>query len=255
MILSLTANNSYKELLKQCNLFNVKNVIIKNKINYLKFKKNNKNKNIKIFDNFNEFNKIFKSKIDYVMSSITGIDGLEPTLKIIKFTKKIAIANKETIICGWNLILKQLNKNKTQFIPVDSEHFSLWYALKNIPINTIEKIYLTASGGPLLNTNKSKLRNIKIAQVIKHPNWNMGKKISVDSCTMMNKVFEVIEAKHIFKIPYNKISILTHPSSYIHAIIKFSNGMIKIIAHDTTMQIPIFNTIYTDENKKFIPIS
>ncbi len=249
-IVLLTANNSYKELLKQCKLFNVKNVIIINKINFLKFKKINKKKNIKVFNNFNEFNKIFRSKIDYVMSSITGIDGLEPTLKIIKFTKKIAIANKETIICGWNLIQEQLNKNKTLFIPVDSEHFSLWYALKGIPINRIEKIYLTASGGPLLNTNISKLRNIKIAQVLKHPSWKMGKKISVDSCTMMNKVFEVIEAKQIFKIPYNKISILIHPNSYVHAIIKFSNGMIKIIAHDTTMQIPIFNTIYSDQNKK-----
>ena len=182
------------------------------------------------------------------MSSISGIDGLEPTLKIIKFTKKIAIANKESIICAWDLLNSEISKHKTQFIPVDSEHFSLWYALKNKNITNVEKIYLTASGGPLLKLSKSGLKDIEVSQALKHPTWNMGKKISIDSCTMMNKVFEVIEAKNLFKIPYNKISILTHPESYIHAIIKFKDGLIKIIAHDTTMKIPIFNTINFNES-------
>ena len=113
------------------------------------------------------------------MSSITGLDGLNPTLKIIKFTKTIAIANKESIICGWNLIHKELVKNKTNFIPVDSEHFSIWYSLKNNQISNINKIYLTASGGPLLNLPLFKLENIKIKNVLKHPNWKMGKKISL----------------------------------------------------------------------------
>ena len=184
------------------------------------------------------------------MSSITGIDGLIPTISIIKFTKKIAIANKESIICAWNLINKELIKYNTNFVPVDSEHFSLWYALKNVHTSSIEKIYLTASGGPLLKFSKLNQKNIKISQALKHPNWIMGKKISIDSCTMMNKVFEVIEAKHLFNIPYKKITILTHPNSYIHAIIKLKNGLIKIIAHDTTMKIPIFNTINSDINGK-----
>ncbi len=249
-IVLLTANNNYKELLKQTYSFKVKNVIIIDKSSFLKFQKINKNKKIKVFNNYSQFNKIFNNKIDYVMSSITGIEGLEPTFSIIKFTKKIAIANKETLICAWNLIFKELNKYKTEFIPVDSEHFSLWYGLKNIENYKIERIYLTASGGPLLNTDISKFKNIKLSQALKHPSWKMGKKISIDSCTMMNKVFEVIEAKHIFNISYKKISILTHPDSYIHAIIKFTNGMIKIIAHDTSMQIPIFNTVYTNNNKK-----
>ena len=182
------------------------------------------------------------------MSSISGINGLEPTIKIIKFTKKIAIANKESIICAWNLLNREIFKYKTQFIPVDSEHFSLWYALKNNSISNVEKIYLTASGGPLLKLTKLNTKNIKLSQALKHPTWNMGKKISIDSCTMMNKVFEVIEAKNLFNIPYNRISILTHPESYIHAIIKFKDGLIKIIAHDTTMKIPIFNTVSSNEN-------
>ena len=182
------------------------------------------------------------------MSSISGIHGLEPTIKIIKHTKKIAIANKESIICGWHLIKKKLKKYKTKFIPVDSEHFSVFYALQGNKISNIDKIYLTASGGPLNNVPKIRFKNIRISEAIKHPNWKMGKKISVDSATMMNKVFEIIEAKKIFNLNYDKLDILVHPSSYIHAIVKFKDGMIKIIAHDTNMKIPIFNSLYDSEN-------
>ena len=245
----LTANTNYQELLKQAKILNVKNIIITNKKSYLELKKK-KLKNIIIFNNFNFFNNIFKKKIDYVMSSISGIYGLEPTINIIKYTKKIAIANKEAIICGWHLIKKNIDKYKTSFVPVDSEHFSVFYALKGNNISNIEKIYLTASGGPLNNIPKNKFKSIKISEAINHPNWKMGKKISVDSATMMNKVFEIIEAKKIFDLKYEKLDILVHPSSYIHAITKFNDGMIKIIAHDTNMRIPIFNSLYENKKKK-----
>ena len=241
-IVLLTTNQNYGDLLKQVKTFKVKNIIVKNEKCFQIIKKK-KLKGINIFKDYTSFNKIFKNRIDYVMSSISGMEGLLPTLKIIKYTKKIAIANKESIICAWNLIQKELLQNKTKFIPVDSEHFSLWYSLKNIKQSEIEKVYLTASGGPLLKITKPNLNNFKLSQALKHPTWNMGNKISIDSCTMMNKVFEVIEAKHLFNIPYEKISILTHPDSYIHAIVKFKNGLIKIMAHDTTMKIPIFNSI------------
>ncbi len=247
-IVLLTANKNYLELLKQAKKFKVKNIIIKDNECFKKIKKKNNIKHINIYKDFESYKKIFKKKIHYVMSSISGIDGLIPTIKIIKYTKKIAIANKESIICAWNIIDRELKKYKTSFVPVDSEHFSLWYALGNTPNSKVEKIYLTASGGPLLNIKKLNLKNIKLSQALKHPNWSMGKKISIDSCTMMNKVFEVVEAKHIFNLSYDKISILTHPSSYVHAIIKFKNGIIKIIAHDTTMTIPIYNTINSNEN-------
>ena len=245
----LTANTNYQELLKQAKILNVKNIIITNKKSYLELKKK-KLKNIIIFNNFNCFDNIFKKKIDYVMSSISGIYGLEPTINIIKYTKKIAIANKEAIICGWHLIKKNIDKYKTSFVPVDSEHFSVFYALKGNNISNIEKIYLTASGGPLNNIPKNKFKSIKISEAINHPNWKMGKKISVDSATMMNKVFEIIEAKKIFDLKYEKLDILVHPSSYIHAITKFNDGMIKIIAHDTNMKIPIFNSLYENKKKK-----
>ena len=184
------------------------------------------------------------------MNSISGIDGLEPTIKIIKYTKKIAIANKESIICGWDLINLQLKKNKTQFIPVDSEHFSLWYGLQNFNTSSIEKIFITASGGPFYKTNLKDLKKIKVSQALNHPNWKMGKKISTDSATLINKVYEVIEAKNIFNIDYSKIEILIHPKSYVHAILKFNNGLTKIIVHDTDMKFPIFNTLFLNNSRK-----
>ena len=246
----LTANKDYKGLFKQAKKFKVKNLIITDLNSFKTFKKYNKNFDIKIYNNFDCLEKIFKKKIDYTMSSITGIQGLEPTIKMIKFTKKIAIANKESIICGWNIIKKELKKNKTKFIPVDSEHFSLWFGLKNLNPSNVEKFILTASGGPLYKTPLNNFKKIKISQALKHPNWKMGKKISIDSATMINKIYEVIEAKNIFDVSYEKIEILIHPKSYIHALLKFKNGLIKIIAHDTTMKIPIFNTLFSDTNNK-----
>ena len=240
-IILLTANKNYRELLKQTKKFEVKNVIISDDNAYKKFNNLNKNSNIKVFKNFNKINKIFKHKIDYTMNSIVGLAGLDPMLKIIKYSKVIAVANKESIICGWSLIDKQLKIYGTKLIPVDSEHFSIWYSLNN---NNINNIILTSSGGSLLNVSSKKLKSIKIKDVLNHPNWKMGSKITVDSSTLMNKVFEVIEARNIFQIEIKKITVLIHPQSYIHAILKFNSGIIKIIAHDTTMEIPIFNSIY-----------
>ena len=251
-IVLLTAEGNYKELLQQAKFFKVKNLILTNRDSFLKIKKDSYSKKINIFNSFEHLNKIFKKRVDYTMSSITGIQGLKPTIDIIKYSKTIAIANKEAIICGWNLINKNLNKNKTKFIPVDSEHFSIWYALRDIDKNLVDNICITASGGPFLNTPIKKLKHVKIHQAINHPNWKMGKKISIDSATMINKVYEVIEAKNIFNLDYYQINILTHPKSYVHAIIKFKNGLIKIIAHDTSMQIPIFNTLYSNDFKKII---
>ena len=247
-IILLTADKNYKELIKQANFFNVKNLILTNKKSFLKLKKNSISSKVNIYNDFKSFNKIFKKKIDYSMCSISGLEGLRPTLEIIKYTKLIAIANKEAIICGWNIIDRELRLNNTKFIPIDSEHFSVNYALKNNLISNVNSIYLTASGGPLYNVPLSKFNKIKISDVLKHPNWKMGKKISIDSATLMNKVFEIIEAKKIFNISYKKLKILIHPKSYVHALLKFKDGMIKIIAHDTNMIIPIYNSLPFEKN-------
>ena len=249
-VLLLTANRNYKELYKQSKLLNVKNLIItdSNGYNYLK----KKNKKINIYNNYKNLNKILKNKIDYTMNSIMGLDGLEPTLKIIQKTKNIAIANKESIICGWSLIKKKLKKYKTNFIPIDSEHFSIWSLVGSQDHKQIDKIYITASGGPFLNWPKKKIMKATPSKALNHPNWSMGKKISIDSATMMNKVFEVIETQRIFELSKTKIKILIHDKSYVHAIVKFKNGINKILVHDTNMKIPIFNSIYQNVNKSIV---
>ncbi len=247
----LSTNRNVKKLLKQSSILKPKNVIIFDKRAFIKNKNKFTKKKIKVFNSFNELKiNSLKKKIDYIMCSITGLAGLDSTINCIDKTKNIAIANKESIICAWNLIEKKLIKNKTKFIPVDSEHFSIWSLLKNESIDNVDKVFITASGGPFLNYKLNKLQNVKPKDAVKHPNWRMGKKISIDSATLMNKVFEVIEAQRIFKIDINKFEILIHPSSYIHSIIKFNNGQIKILAHDTDMKIPIFNSIYQDKLKK-----
>lgn len=243
-ILCLSTNSNIKTLISQARKFKVKNLIVTNKSVFKKFSINKVSNKYKIYNNFLCFNKILKKKVDYTMSAITGIEGLEPTLEIIKHTKKIAIANKESIICAWSLINKELKKHKTEFIPVDSEHFSIWSLTNNNKNNDIEKIYITASGGPFLNYSKKKMSSIKPINAINHPRWSMGKKISVDSSTMLNKVFEVIEAQRIFNVNLKKFEILIHPRSYLHSIIKFKNGISKLLVHDTDMKIPIFNSIY-----------
>ena len=247
----LTANKNYRELLKQVKFFNVKNIIITDKKSYIKMKKKLDKKNINIFNNFNSLNKILNNKkIDYTMSSISGMNGLHPTLEIIKFTKKIAIANKEAIICGWSLIKNELKKNNAQFIPIDSEHFSIWSLINNAKNNDIEKVFLTASGGPFLNYKLNQFKFINKKKALKHPNWKMGPKITIDSATMMNKVFEIIEAKKIFDLNYDKLDIFIHPKSYVHALIKFNNGLTTFLIHDTNMTIPIFNSLYPNYQKK-----
>ena len=245
-VVLLAAKKNSKALINQAKLLNVKNIIISDKKSYSNLLSKNRNKNIQIFNDYENLDKILKTKIDYVMNSISGLEGLKPTLQIIKHTKKIAIANKESIICGWNLIRNQLKKNTTKFIPIDSEHFSINELIKNTNKNSIEKIFITASGGPFLNTKLSSFKNIKIQDAIRHPNWNMGKKISVDSSTLINKVYELIEAKKIFDLSYSKLEILIQPTSYVHSVIKFFGGIIKVLIHDTSMKIPIFNSLYSD---------
>tara|TARA_B100000035_G_scaffold153429_2_gene130686 strand:- start:73 stop:1239 length:1167 start_codon:yes stop_codon:yes gene_type:complete len=248
----LSTHTNIKKVYNQAKLFKVKNVIISDKKSYERAKKLYRKSNIKFHNSFFIIDNLFKKKeIFFSMVSIVGLDGLDPSLKLVKYCQNIAIINKESLICGWNLISKELKKYKTKFFPVDSEHFSIFSLIDNQPNKIIDQIFLTASGGPFLNYTHSKLSDVKIAQVLKHPTWNMGKKISVDSSTMMNKLFEVIEAKKIFNIPYKKINILIHPKSYVHALVRFNNGITKILVHDPDMKIPIHNSLYYKKNMQF----
>ena len=243
-VILLSTNKNINSIYKQSLKYGVKNLIVASKPHFLRLKKKTKNNSIKVYNNYDCFKNIKNFQLDYVMSSISGLDGLKPTIDIIKHTKKLAIANKESIICSWNLIQKELKKHKTSFVPIDSEHFSIWSLLNGFDSSNIEKIYITASGGPFLNIPYSKLKKIQPSKALKHPNWSMGKKISIDSSLMTNKLFEVIETRRIFNLNYDKIKILVHPKSYLHAIIKFKNGVTKLLVHDTDMKIPIFNSIF-----------
>ena len=254
-VILLTANENYKKLFLQAKKISCNNLLIHNKEKYFLALDKNKNKKIKIFNKFEDFLKTLKKKVDYTICSITGVAGLKPTLDAIKISHNIAIANKESIICGWNLIERNIKKFKTTFIPIDSEHFSIWSLIKDYKPSQIQKIFITASGGPFLTLPKTKFKNILPKNAIKHPNWSMGKKISVDSATLMNKVFEVIEARRIFKLPLSKFKILVHPKSYVHAIVKFTNGISKILIHDTNMEIPIFNSLYYNNSNKKLKTS
>jgi len=249
-IICLSTNKNYKKIFKQSFIYKVKNIIINNEKTYHKTLKTNKPKGVKIFNNLDLFLNSFKKKVDYTILGISGFAGLEPTLKIIPFTKNLCSANKESIICGWKLIKKKLNQYNTNFIPLDSEHFSIWSLISKKNINSISSIYLTASGGPFLNIKKNKLKKVKIKDVIKHPNWNMGKKISTDSATMMNKIFELIEAAKIFNLSLKKFNIIIHPKSYIHAIVNYKSGLSYLVTHDTNMEIPISNSLYMHSKNK-----
>ncbi len=243
-IVALSTNKNIRLIIKQSIEFKVKNLIINDFESYKKVLHYGLNKNIRTFNNISDFLKNNKKKFDVTIVGISGFDGLEPTLQVIPYSKNLSSANKESIICGWKFINNKLKKYKSNFIPLDSEHFSIWSLVRNSNHEMISKIYLTASGGPFLNKSKNKIRNARISDVIKHPNWNMGHKISVDSATLMNKLFELIEASKIFNLPINKFDIVIHPKSYVHALVNFKNGLSKILIHDTKMEIPIFNSIF-----------
>ena len=239
-VILLSGNNNYKLLISQAIKFKPKYIYSNNFFLVEKIRLFCKKNKILIISDLNLLKNI---KFDITVSAITGIAGLLPTINIIKFSRKILIANKESIICGWKFICKELYKYNCSFAPKDSEHFSISQLIKDKNLNLIKEIYLTASGGPFFG-KKINLKNVTPDQAAKHPNWKMGKKISVDSANLMNKIFEVIEASLIFKLPINKFKIIIHPQSLIHAIIKFRNGLSTMLYHNNDMTIPISNSLY-----------
>ena len=238
----LSANKNFQLISNQIKKYKPKIFIINDQKVFKKtLKKFKKRNGLKILSGFDFLN--LKKKSDITISAIPGIAGLRPTIEMISFSKKILIANKEAIICGWNLIKKKSEKYKTTLIPIDSEHFSILRLLENHNLNQIKKVYITASGGPFLKLKLSKFKNIKPKDALKHPKWKMGKKVSIDSATLMNKILELIEAQKLFKLKNNQLDILIHPQSLVHAIVQFNNGITKFIYHDTSMIIPLANAM------------
>ncbi len=238
----LSANKNFRLISKQIKIYKPKFFIINDELIFKKVLNKFKKSNTKILNSFEKIN--IKKNSHITISAIPGIAGLKPTILMTEKSNKILIANKESIICGWNLIKKAAIKNKTEIIPVDSEHFSILNLLNNHSIKEIKKIYITASGGPFLNFKKRQFEKIKPSDALNHPKWKMGKKISIDSSTLMNKIFELVEAKKLFNISNDKLDILVHPDSLVHAIVEFKNGLVKFMYHDTSMIIPLANAIF-----------
>ncbi len=237
----LSANKNFDLICKQIIRYDPKYFVITNDKIFKKIKKKFRKKKVQILNDFDSLN---LKKSDITISAIPGIAGLKPTINIIKHTKKLLIANKESVICGWELIKRIALKNKTRIIPVDSEHFSIQKLLEKHELREIKKIYITASGGPFLNYKLHQFKNISPKDALKHPKWKMGKKITIDSSTLMNKLLELIEAQKLFNIPFNKLDVLIHPNSLVHAIVELKNGLTEFIYHDTTMIIPLANAIF-----------
>ena len=237
-----SANKNFNLICKQIKKYKPKIFVINDKNTFLKILSKYKYKKIKILNNFDSLK--IKTISDITISAIPGIAGLKPTIKMTGLSSKILLANKESIICGWDLILKKSKKYKTKLIPIDSEHFSILKLLENQKRNQIKKIYLTASGGPFLNFTSQQLKKIKPNQALRHPKWKMGKKITIDSATLMNKIFELIEAQKLFNISNNLMDIIIHPNSLVHAIIELKNGLKKLVYHETSMIIPLANAIF-----------
>jgi 1-deoxy-D-xylulose-5-phosphate reductoisomerase len=241
-VVLLSGNNNVKLLISQAKKFKPKYIYSNNLHSKEKIKIYCKDNKINFIDDLSLLKKV---KFDITVAAISGIAGLIPTINIIKFSKKILIANKESIICGWKFILKELKKYHCNFAPIDSEHFSINNLIEKKNINSIKHIYLTASGGPFFG-KKVNLNKVTPSQAVRHPNWVMGKKISIDSANLMNKVLEVIEASLIFNLPIDKFKIIIHPQSLIHAIVEFNNGLSSMLYHYNNMQIPIANSLYNN---------
>ena len=240
-VYALTANNNYEKLASQARLFNAAAVVIANDDYYDALSQQLADRpDIKIYAGHDALNQIVEAEpINMVLTAMVGFAGLAPTIHAIKAHKKICLANKETLVVAGELIEKLARENHAPIIPVDSEHSAIFQSIVGEDYNEIEKILLTSSGGPFRLLPKEKLQNVTKADALKHPTWTMGAKITIDSATMMNKGFEVIEAKWLFGVPVDKIQVLVHPQSILHSAVQFHDGAIKAQLGIPDMRLPI----------------
>ena len=237
----LTANNKVKELAEQARRYNPAAVVIANEDKYEELKSLLADlPDIKVYAGKQAIDEIVEAgPIDMVLTAMVGFAGLNPTIHAIKAHKKICLANKETLVVAGELICELAQKYHAPIIPVDSEHSAIFQSLAGEGDNEIEKILLTASGGPFRSFTKEQLATVTKADALKHPTWSMGAKITIDSATMMNKGFEVIEAKWLFGVPADKIQVLIHPQSIVHSAVQFADGAVKAQLGVPDMRLPI----------------
>lgn len=241
-LISISANRNYKKVIEIIDEFHPLYVVMTditayNNVN--EYCKQNK-LNIEVMQGLEALSTVASSEeIDIVLTSIVGMVGLEPTLAALKAGKKIALANKETLVVGGELVKSELRKNNSILLPVDSEHGAIFQCLQGNEKKCLNKILLTASGGPFRGKNTKELENVTLEQALKHPNWSMGKKITIDSATLMNKGLEVIEAHWLFDVDYENIQVVVHPQSIIHSMVEYNDGSIIAQLGDADMRLPI----------------
>jgi len=236
----LTANNNANLLIEQAKKYKPDTVVIANEEKYTEVKDALKNEPIKVFTGSKSIEDVAEfSTIDTVITAMVGYSGLLPTIKAIKAGKHIALANKETLVVAGEIIKDLVAKHNVQIYPVDSEHSAIFQCLTGETGNEIEKILLTASGGPFRGKDIDFLKTVTPAQALKHPNWDMGAKITIDSASMMNKGFEAIEAKWLFDVKAEQIEVLVHPQSIVHSAVQFKDGSIKAQMGMPDMRVPI----------------
>jgi 1-deoxy-D-xylulose-5-phosphate reductoisomerase len=252
---ALIAGNNSELLTQQALRFQPDSVVIGNTSHYQQLKENLKNTGIKVYSGSEAIEQVVTSlTVDMVIAAIVGYSGLRPTISAIKTGKKIALANKETLVVAGEIISRLVKESGSQIIPVDSEHSAIFQCLVGELGNPVEKITLTASGGPFLNWSDDRLMNVKPSEALKHPTWDMGSKITIDSASLMNKGLEVIEARWLFDLSPEQISVIIHPQSVIHSCVHFGDGSVKAQLGVPDMRVPILYALtYPDRITSDLP--
>lgn len=254
-VFALTANNNIDLLIEQACEFQPNVVAIANEKHYLQLKQALADQQIKVFAGIDAISQIVEMEpVDLVLTAMVGYAGLKPTIQAIKAKKTIALTNKETLVVAGEIIQELAIQNKTAILPVDSEHSAIFQCLVGEGDNAIEKVILTASGGPFRNRTIDELKNVTSKQALKHPNWDMGAKVTIDSASMMNKGFEVIEARWLFGLNPAQIDVVVHPQSIIHSMVQFTDGSVKAQLGMPDMRLPIqYAFAYPDRIKSNFP--
>ncbi len=238
-VIGLTANKNVELLLEQVKEFNPKYVVIRDESLVAKVERNLPSGIIILTGKNGLTTATSEADYDILLSALVGFAGLKPTIEGIKRGKRIALANKETLVVAGEIITKLAKEYNSEILPVDSEHSAIFQCLVGEQEKEIEKLILTASGGPFFTKTKEELENVTIAEALNHPNWDMGSKVTIDSATMMNKGLEMIEAHWLFNIPPNKIDVTIHPQSIVHSMVEFVDGSIKAQLSKPDMRLPI----------------
>jgi 1-deoxy-D-xylulose-5-phosphate reductoisomerase len=254
-LIGVTANTSVEKIIQIIEEFELSYVAMMDSKSAYEIKNYCKehNKSIEVLDGIKGLNKIASlDEIDIVVTSVVGMIGLEPTMKAIEAKKDIALANKETLVVAGEIVMKAAKENNVKILPVDSEHSAIFQALRGNNINTLRKVILTASGGPFRGKIIEELQETKVEDALKHPKWNMGKKISIDSATLMNKGLEVIEAHWLFDCNYDNIQVVVHPQSIVHSMVEYTDGSIIAQLGAQDMRLPIQYALNYEKRENLI---